>query len=216
MRRPRYDTAYCRLSCTGYHRPVGTPPHIRADPIPAEFVVWHLGSSRCSSSHWRSIGLQSCENGGWCNIVTPSCSIKSRTILAWWAGGYHLESKICRQVFPWDVQCTAAVTLRSRITNWDLPPAWKTPQTSTEPPHPAMVYYIHFSWRAFPWSLLTLTRTPTLCKRYLDSYPNNTWRQWLTVTLQWALANRRRNHLWRGVRCVFLQPLFESLRDRNT
>ena len=94
---------------------------------------------------------------------------------------------------------TTPVPLRSKITKWDLPPTCTVSQTCTEPPSPAMVYCTQSSLRAPPWSLLILTRPSTLCNRNLKSCPNNSWHQWLTVRLRWALAKRRRNPLWRSV-----------------
>ena len=113
---------------------------------------------------------------------------------------------------------TTPMTLWSGITNWNLPPAWKAPQTCSEPSPPAMAYCIQSSWNVSYWSIFTLTQPSTRFNRNQDLSANNTWRHWLAVRLRSVLAKRRCSPLWRGIRRGFLwglfalQPLLTSLR----
>ena len=113
--------------------------------------------------------------------------------------GEPTEASFFLRMFKYSVP----VTMRFRITNWDLPPAWKASPTCNEPPLPAMAYCIQSSWWASPWSVFIFTRTSTLCSMILVSSLNNTWCQWLTVRLQWDLVKLRCNPLQPGVRRGF-------------
>ena len=113
-----YDAACCRPCCEGSCCPVGATPGVSPDPVPIDFVIWDLGCPQhsCSWKHTCSIKLQSgesggwCrESGGWCSIVTPFCSMKSRTIRH--DGQGPINKIVCgnlacpwKQVFSQDVQ----------------------------------------------------------------------------------------------------------------
>ena len=149
------------------------------------YLTSQESTARCSLSHRCSIGLQFGESG-W--RLMQHCY----TILLLKITNYHdtmcssviilITKIVCEgSASPW-VQVTltmfkytAQITLQSRITNWDPPPAWKAcfnMHWATTPIY-GILYSIFVN--ASPRCLFVLTCPSTRYNKNLDSSSNNTW-----------------------------------------